>query len=125
MGPELKPSGPLDRLRVLVIDDEPLILKSTARLLRRRYEVVTANSAEAALTRIQVGEWFDAVLCDVNMPQLSGPEVRDLLGTVSSQIAGRFIWMSGRECPVDGPFVSKPFTLEDVTARVSLVCKVP
>jgi diguanylate cyclase (GGDEF)-like protein/PAS domain S-box-containing protein len=63
------------RSRLLVVDDEPLILEGLARLLvGRGYEVETANGGCAALTAIG-RQHFDAVLLDLGMPDVDGTEV--------------------------------------------------
>jgi CheY-like chemotaxis protein len=63
------------RSRLLVVDDEPLILEGLARLLATRdYDVVTANGGCEAL--IAIGkQQFDAILLDLGMPDLNGNEV--------------------------------------------------
>ena len=61
-----------------MIDDEPLI----ARILQRglaRHQVVVASQARDALARIQHGETFDVILCDLMMPDLSGIDVHEHL----------------------------------------------
>jgi putative two-component system response regulator len=63
------------RTRVLVVDDEALIVQAVARFLRTRgYDVETALSGDAALERLEV-ESFTLMLLDVRMPGLSGVEV--------------------------------------------------
>jgi eukaryotic-like serine/threonine-protein kinase len=72
----------LDRglaLRVLLVDDEPILLRVTARQLRAAGFTVSecANGAEAAAL---IGkETFDVVLSDIDMPGLSGVEMLKLL----------------------------------------------
>jgi DNA-binding response OmpR family regulator len=56
------------RGRILIADDEPTFLTSTADLLRREeYVVVTAPDADAALAVIRDGD-FDLVISDLEMP---------------------------------------------------------
>src|SRR5579871_3292897 len=93
-----------DRPRILVIDDEPLMLSALRRSLREEYEVVGLDDADQALAVLTSGEWFDAVLCDIQIPGTGGPEIRDVLRKIGSPLAARFIWMSGGACPVEGPF---------------------
>jgi CheY-like chemotaxis protein len=70
------PSGP--RLRILVVDDEPLVAKSLRRALPGHHVTVAHGGVEAlALLR---EEKFDRVLCDVMMPGMSGPELHRALG---------------------------------------------
>src|SRR5687768_17055330 len=62
-------------IRVLVVDDEDTIRLVLAKYLRTRgFEVVTAESGDAALESLSRGR-FDLMLCDVRMPGLSGVEI--------------------------------------------------
>jgi signal transduction histidine kinase len=58
---------------LLVLDDEPDILDAIRRLLRKKYRVLTAQSAEEA-TRILASEEVQVVLADQRLPQRSGVE---------------------------------------------------
>ena len=61
--------------RVLVVDDEDSIRNAIGKFLRARgYDVEVAESGTAALELLQ-RERFDALLCDVRMPGMSGTEV--------------------------------------------------
>lgn len=62
------------RARVLVIDDEPAILRAFRRVLFA-HEVVVATSGAEALSLLAAGPAFDAIFCDVMMPEMSGVEV--------------------------------------------------
>jgi len=58
--------------KILVVDDDPLILKSLAELLRLEgYDVATASNGREALERLRSFA-ADLVLTDVNMPELDG-----------------------------------------------------
>ncbi len=72
-----------------------MIGTTIARLLAWDHDVVTVTRARAALGRIEAGERFDAILCDVQMPDMSGMELHaKLAGHVSAQ-AARMVFMSG------------------------------
>jgi two-component system, NtrC family, sensor kinase len=81
--------------RVLVIDDEPLIGRSIARLLGSAHEVVVLTSARAALARIGAGERFEAIFCDLMMPDLSGMDLHAELARQAPEQAARMIFMTG------------------------------
>jgi DNA-binding NtrC family response regulator len=82
---KLEASVPVERASLLLVDDEPAVLKVTQRLLERRgYQVVACNSAEEALTLLG-REVFDVVLSDVQMPGMGG---LGLLRAVHEQDAG-------------------------------------
>jgi type II secretory ATPase GspE/PulE/Tfp pilus assembly ATPase PilB-like protein/DNA-binding NarL/FixJ family response regulator len=63
------------RYRLLLVDDEPGILKALTRVFRQEnYEVITAGHAEEALVRLQEGT-VQVVISDYMMPGLSGAEL--------------------------------------------------
>jgi len=58
--------------RLLLVDDDPLVLRSVRRLLvKEGYEVVSVDSGEAAVERF-AAESFDAVISDISLPGQSG-----------------------------------------------------
>lgn len=60
--------------RILLIDDDPLVLKTFTRLLESQsYEVIAAASYDEALEAIQQKD-FDLVLSDIRMPGKNGVE---------------------------------------------------
>ena len=70
--PKVEASVPVDRASLLVVDDEPAVLKVTQMLLERRgYQVVACHSAEEALAWLGRAV-FDVVLSDVQMPGMGG-----------------------------------------------------
>ena len=62
------------RKRILVVDDEPMILKSIKSWLVTDYEVYMVSSGMAALDFLERHP-IDLVLLDYEMPGLSGPDV--------------------------------------------------
>ena len=61
--------------RILLVDDEPLILKGLKFSLEQDgYETDTAADGEEALAKMRAGG-YDIVLLDVMLPKLSGIEV--------------------------------------------------
>ncbi len=73
---------------VLLVDDEPAILKVLSRLLiQTGVAVECETSAENAVARLAAGAQYDAIISDVSMPELSGLELlralRELDGDVS------------------------------------------
>lgn len=108
--------------RMLVVDDEPAILRALARTLRRAgYSVSTANSTEAVRATLAEGDDFDVVLLDRSLGTERGalllPELRARLPNAS------VFFFSGEPVPdderrlVDG-VLSKPCTVEDVTRAI-------
>jgi CheY-like chemotaxis protein len=115
-------SGSRASRRALVIDDEAQIRRLLGRLLERRgFEVLEADSAEAALTVAQP-ERINLVVCDVRMPGLSGVTVYRRFVERSPGLRQRFVFVSGDATPggqtepdLEGvPFLRKPFTSADL-----------
>ncbi len=80
---------------VLVIDDEPGIGIALKRLLRSEHQVTTVTRAREALDRFRAGERFDAILCDLMMPEMTGMDFHDELSRIDPEAAGRVIFLSG------------------------------
>lgn len=59
--------------RVLCVDDEPNILRALSWLLRKDFQIVTAESGPEGLDLIRKGD-FDVVISDNRMPGMSGVE---------------------------------------------------
>jgi signal transduction histidine kinase len=83
------------RARVLVVDDEPLVARAIERILGREHEVAVETTSARALARLEAGERFDLVLCDVMMPQLSGPEFHARLRRFAPEQAARVVFVTG------------------------------
>ncbi|OFX23379.1 MAG: Fis family transcriptional regulator [Anaeromyxobacter sp. RBG_16_69_14] len=62
-------------VRVLVVDDEPVLLKALEALLTKKGHHVTALDSPIAATQRLAQEDFDVALLDVKMPDLSGLEL--------------------------------------------------
>ena len=70
------PPKPFRALRLLVVDDDPTSQKFIRILLARAgHEVQTLDTAEAMLSDWILGTRFDAVLLDLQLPQMSGLEL--------------------------------------------------
>jgi CheY-like chemotaxis protein len=109
------------RGRVLVVDDEPMILRAVHRILSVDHDVLIVDHAAEALDRINAGERFDVILCDLMMPQMSGMEFHEELGKLDPQHLSVLVFLTGgaftaraREFldQVRAPSIEKPFDPE-------------
>lgn len=82
------------RLRVLLIDDQVLVLRATATMLRE-LDVVTCGSAAEALQLLAQRSHFDVVVSDVTMPQMGGPELYVRIRERFPHLAERVLLVSG------------------------------
>jgi PAS domain S-box-containing protein len=83
------------RLRVLVVDDEPRVAEMLQRVLRRDHDVIAVSCGKAALEQVRAGAWFDAIVTDVMMPNMTGLELLDELVRIAPEQAKRLILLSG------------------------------
>ena len=110
--------------RVLVVDDEAVILDLLADLLESQGVVVeTASSGREALQKIRAAE-FDAVLLDMKMPGMSGREVYETLGKIDPRMQRRVVFATGDMVTpetrrfleeVGSPVLAKPFEIDQAT----------
>jgi PAS domain S-box-containing protein len=99
--------------RVLLVDDEPLVLESTAAMLSDLgYEVQTADSAEAALASLSRGAVPVVVVTDHAMPGMTGAELAARLARDRPGLP--VILATGHAGPWDDavgpPRLAKPYT---------------
>lgn len=110
--------------RILVVDDEPQILRALAINLRaRHYEVFTAASGNQALSEAAAHN-PDLVVLDLGLPDMDGIEViRGLRGWSSAGI----VILSGRAASTEkvealdagaDDYVTKPFSVDELLARL-------
>jgi PAS domain S-box-containing protein len=92
---EPRPARSARRGRVLVIDDEPLVLGAVCRLLDDEHEVTAFTSGQQALDRLLAGDRFDLLLCDLMMPEMRGDELFSILEARFPEIAARMVFMTG------------------------------
>lgn len=117
--------------RILVVDDEEdicAILKFN--LSKEGYEVVTANSAEEALT-LDIAS-FNLLLLDVMMGGMSGFELTWKLKTDPKTAGVPVIFITARDTEDDAvegldlgadDYISKPFSIREVVSRVKAVLR--
>jgi CheY-like chemotaxis protein len=111
----------LARAKILVVDDEPEVLRFVAGVLERaEYEVAPAPGAKQALEILATGGPFDLVVSDVVMPEMCGPELaREIqMRWPSSSI----MFISGcvpvGQLPRGFPYLGKPFSPRDLLGAV-------
>lgn len=90
---ELQPSPAPTPLHILLIDDEPSILRTFARMLTP-HKVTTALGGIAALEALESIE-PNAIVCDVMMPDVDGPTVFGIVRNRWPQLVPRFLFVTG------------------------------
>jgi CheY-like chemotaxis protein len=82
------------RGKILVIEDDVGIGRMLVRLLRNDHELLVATDGLDALALLEAGQRFDAILCDINMPNLSGAGVRRSLMRFAPDQVDRLIFLT-------------------------------
>ena len=112
---------------ILVVDDEPVVLGAVAATLRHAgYRVLAASSAGEAL---EIGrKWLDAIdlmVCDVVIPDQSGPSLADGFRGIHPET--RYLFIAGlpdhpdvrlRVLDCGRAFLAKPFMPRDLLHKV-------
>ncbi len=121
----------MNEYRILVVDDEEdlcEILKFN--LENEGYEVTTANSAEEAL-KLDVGS-YNLLLLDVMMGEISGFKLANMLKKDKKTAGVPIIFITAKDTENDtitgfnigaDDYISKPFSLREVVARVKAVIR--
>jgi two-component system, cell cycle sensor histidine kinase and response regulator CckA len=81
--------------RVLVVEDEEAVAEGLRLLLEHEYDVDVASSGQQALELLLCGKRFDAVLCDLMMPGMSGIQLFEALKLKAPGLEQRLVFMTG------------------------------
>src|SRR6266700_4645077 len=110
--------------KVLVIDDEPSILRALRiNLTARNYEVSTATDGASGLAAVS-RERPDALILDLGLPGMDGTEViHGVRGWTSTPIIVLSVWgqehqkVAALDAGADD-YVTKPFGMDELLARL-------
>ena len=111
--------------RILVVDDEPSMREMLKILLRREgYEVTVAPDGTAAIDLLQQ-EFFDLLISDIKMPDVSGVEVLRRAKEINPGIIGIMITAYGSKESIQealrlqaADYIDKPFDVEELKFRI-------
>ena len=115
--------------RVLVVEDEYAVAAGLRLLLEQEYQVDVASTGQEALAKLSSGATFDAVLCDLMMPGMSGIELFRILRAKSPGLEEKLVFMTGGAFTpeaeafleeIENPRVEKPFDFASVDELLRL-----
>jgi PAS domain S-box-containing protein len=88
---------PLQRGRLLVVDDEISVARTLKALLQNEHDVVLASNGVEALEAIAHcdADGFDVIMCDLMMPGMSGMELYERLKQTRPGLEARMVFMTG------------------------------
>ena len=115
---------------ILVIDDEPSIVRGLTRLLHRDgYRVATARNGRDALAQLQ-GQCYDVILSDLRMPELDGRAFYALLRQHSPALGARVIFLTGVSDEAENqaflaqcgqPWLRKPYPIAALRSAIQQI----
>ena len=121
----------LPRGRVLIVDDEPAVATAMGRILRP-LDATFVQSAVGGLARIEAGARFEAVLCDIHMPGMTGTQFYDEVVEVAPDLARRIVFVTGSVMTpellaflarANCACVEKPFRADHLRAAVAAAAR--
>lgn len=116
--------------RILLVDDEPSLVKMITQMLKRSgYEVIGKTSSTSALkTFKETPEQFDLVISDITMPEMSGDQLAQAIKQVRPETpvilcTGHSNRMDENKAKSMGieAFITKPFQKQDIANTVQNV----
>jgi two-component system cell cycle sensor histidine kinase/response regulator CckA len=124
--PPARPERPPGGFTVLVVDDEEPVRRLAGRMLTwMGYQALEARHGREALATIEEHPGpIHLILTDIKMPGMNG---RELGRQIEARWPGkRILYMSGFASEIfrgglleqDAPFIAKPFTQDDLAAKV-------
>lgn len=111
------------RARILLVDDDPIVCAGLRRVLGREHDLVVFTSARKALAHLREQADYDAILCDLMMPDMNGMELYTELERVDPEEAHRVVFMTGGAFTADARAfledvpnarLEKPFNPQDL-----------
>ena len=81
----------MSNLKILLIDDEPQVLRAYERTLQGEFQIEVAEGPRAGLTKILSGQQYAVVVTDLEMPGLTGVDILRRLREFSPDTLGILI----------------------------------
>jgi DNA-binding NtrC family response regulator len=120
----------LEGIKLIIVDDEPGILRALSLILGSlKCEVTALSSPKMVLEHLENGATPDAIVSDLRMPDMTGIEL--LFALRFKGVETPFILMSGHATPQEvasarggnlTAFLSKPFAPQDLVRELEKVC---
>jgi signal transduction histidine kinase len=128
--PDVTPSRIFLRRRILAVDDEALLLKAYRRMLGEAHEMTTALGGHEALRVLEQDTRFDVVLCDLQMPEMSGMDLHAAVAQRYPGLTDRFVFVTGGAFSGDArrfleesvpAVIQKPFSVDDLLVLIDTI----
>lgn len=119
-----------DKVKILIVDDEPLIRDALAfKLTKDGYDIDTAEDGEKAIEKVE-GNKYDMIISDVMMPFISGFELLKILKERGTEAPVLMLTSLNSENAVlkafdmgADDFMTKPFSPNELSVRIKKLLK--
>ncbi len=116
--------------KILIVDDDPYILRSFSQVLSKRgFEVDTAENGEQALEKLKQS-FFDIALIDVCLPDMVGTDLlekakHELEKTVKIMLTGHPSVETSDKANVEGAdtYIVKPIKMDELLSVINFFLK--
>jgi len=130
---ETSPNRNVPRMRILIVDDDPLVIRSlTDALESEGHEITAANGGQAGIDAFRAapkGREFGAVITDLGMPYVDGRKVASAIKAISAATPVIMLTGWGQRLLAEGDIpphvdcvLSKPPKLGDLQAAFARFC---
>jgi two-component system sensor histidine kinase ChiS len=115
------------RVKILIVDDEPLNIEVLDKNLRENYALAKASSGREALALLETGYKPDLILLDLMMPRMTGYEVCEKIREKFTAIEVPIVMLTAKNQVSDlvqgfnagaNDFLTKPFVKNELLARI-------
>jgi CheY-like chemotaxis protein len=114
-------------ISVLVVDDDPDVLPIAATILTRLgYQAIAASSGRTALELLEDNPSIGLLMTDLAMPGMDGLELAEHARALRPDL--KIMYTSGYAAAAQGnpalrygPFIAKPWRVDDLRAQLSLL----
>lgn len=117
---------------ILIVDDSANIRRLLAHNLGRKFTVLTAGDAAAALAILESGEKPDLIVVDISMPGMDGFSLTSLIKGNPDYCAVPLVMLTAKDSSEDREkglqlgavdYITKPFNLEEFADRIGLLLR--
>ena len=118
-----------DKNTILIVDDDPALLKMAGEILRGNYAVSCVKSGCEAVALLQTDYLPDIILLDIDMPELNGFDTLTALREIENAQDIPIVFLTGvtrTEAELKGlscgavDYITKPFIKEILLARLKV-----
>lgn len=121
-----------NKYKIIAIDDEPSVLLIIQHYFKERFEVKVFSKPAEAIASMHNGDLPDIIICDLNMPVISGDEFVEMIRSSGFFSSIPLIVLSATESSekkIDilnlgaDDFMVKPFNPKELEARINSILR--